>query len=265
MDLRLTGRRALITGGSRGIGKEIARRLAAEGVECVVCSRDTERARTAADEITAESGRRAHGEAVELSDAGSVRAMIARVHDRLGGVDILINSGSSVSGYVAEDFAHLTDEFVLSSFEEKFVGSLRCCREVVPFMRQQGWGSIVNICGHSARVAGWIAAGARNAAMVSLTKNLARELGPAGVRVNAIHPSTTVTETLEVRMQSLAGFRGVSLDDQMRHAIEESSIGRLVTAREVADAAVFLASPAAGGVTGEVLAVTGGAGRAIHY
>lgn len=265
MDLQIDGKRALVTGGSRGIGRQIARRLALEGATPVVCSRDRNRAEEAAAQLSEETGQRVMGAVVELRDPQSVKDMVTHVTAELGGVDILVNSGSSVSGYVAEDFENVTDEFISNAFDEKFLGSLRCAREVVPFMRDSGWGSIVNICGHSARVAGWIGAGARNAAMVALTKNLAVELGSSGIRVNAVHPSTTQTETLQDRMEALASWRGVAVEDQMKRVRAESALGRLVSAEEVANVAVFLGSPAAGGITGEVVAVTGGAGRSIHY
>lgn len=265
MDLQLTGRRALVTGGSRGIGREIAQVLGEEGAALVVTSRSLERAQLAATELTNQTGATVIGAQVELHDPSSVEQLVDLTRRELGGVEVLINSGASVSGYVAEDFEHLTDEFAMSAFDEKFLGSLRVSRHAVPLMDAAGWGTIVNICGHSARVAGWIAAGARNAAMVALTKNLAVELGSRNIRVNAIHPSTTQTESVELRMTALAEWKRTTVEDQFARIRNESSLGRLVTAREVANAAVFLASPASGGITGEVVAVTGGAGRAIHY
>ncbi len=117
--------------------------------------------------------------------------MVDAVAARFGGVDIVVNSGAEVSGNVPEDFAHITDELVLSSFEDKFIGILRVCRAAVPLMRAQKFGRIINLAGSTAREAGSISAGARNSAVVNLTKALSRELGRDGITVNAVHPFTT--------------------------------------------------------------------------
>jgi NAD(P)-dependent dehydrogenase (short-subunit alcohol dehydrogenase family) len=167
MDLALAGQRAIVTGGTGGIGIAIARQFALEGVRKAVCSRSLERATDAIASLdvpgAAELLRPAQ---VELKDPASVAAMVDSVAAEFGGVDIVVSSGSEVSGNVPEDFAHITDELVLSSFEDKFVGILRVCRGVVPLMRAQGYGRIINLAGSTAREAGSIAAGARNSAVV---------------------------------------------------------------------------------------------------
>ena len=265
MDLQLAGRRAIVTGGSTGIGLEIARRLALEGVDTAVCSRSLDRAADAIARMDVKEGGRLIPVQVELKDATSISAMVQRVADELGGVDILINSGAEVSGNAPEDFEHITDEFVLSSFEDKFVGILRMCREVVPHMRAAKFGRIVNIAGHTSREAGAISAGARNSAVVNLTKVLSLELGKDNITVNAVHPFTTVTENLTARLERMAARRGRTPEEHLAAISERTSIKRLVTAEEIAYFVTFMASPLSISLTGEVVALTGGVGDAVYF
>ena len=132
-------------------------------------------------------------------------------------------------------------------------------------MRTAGWGRIVNISGLSARRAGGISAGARNAAVVNLTKTLSGELGTEGINVNAIYPTLTITETLEERMANRAQAQGVSVETVLQQSAANTAIRRIVTAEEIAYVAAFLASPLAVGISGEVVAVTGGAGANVYY
>ena len=265
MDLALAGKRAIVTGGTGGIGIAIARHLALEGVRTAVCSRSPQRAADAIDSLGLGSDAELMPVQVELKDPASVAAMVAAVAAKWGGVDIVVNSAAEVSGHVAEDFEHVTDEFVLSSFEDKFVGILRVCRSAVPLMRAQKFGRIINLAGSTAREAGSISAGARNSAVVNLTKALSRELGRDGITVNAIHPFTTVTQNLGPRLQRMAERRDVSAGEHLQALSARTSLGRLVTAEEIADFVTFLASPRSVALTGEVLALTGGLGTSVYF
>jgi NAD(P)-dependent dehydrogenase (short-subunit alcohol dehydrogenase family) len=262
VDLGLSGKRAIVTGGSTGIGKAIVRALVAEGTNVAVTSRSAERAKAAIADI-AGPGQMVPIE-VEMRDADGVAGMVRAVTEQFGGVDILVNNAAVVSGNEPEDFDHVSEELVMTSFEEKFLGTLRACRAVVPFMRSQGFGRIVNIAGHKARESGAIAAGARNSAIAHLTRTLAVELGRSGITVNAVMPFTTVTETLESRMASVAARRGISTEEHLRRIAERTSLGRLVTAHEVAQFVTFMASPLSIAMTGETVALTGGVDRTIH-
>ena len=264
MDLQLAGKRAIVTGGSAGIGLRIARRLALEGVDTAVCSRSLDRAKAAIDAMEVSDGGRLLPVEVELKSATSISSMVEEVTAQFGGVDILVNSGAEVSGNLPEDFAHVTDEFVLSSFDDKYLGILRCLRAVVPGMREQQFGRIINIAGHTARVGGALSAGARNAAVVNLTKALSMELGRDGITVNAVHPFTTVTERLDSRLARMAARNERTPEEHLRVISSKTSLGRLVTADEIADFVAFLASPLSVALTGEVLALTGGVGDAVH-
>ena len=265
MDLALAGKRAIVTGGTGGIGIAIVRQLALEGVRTAVCSRSLDRAKDAIVSLGLGDSAELLPVEVQLKDPDSVSSMVAAVAAAWGGVDILVNSAAEVSGNVAEDFDHVTDEFVLSSFEDKFVGILRVARNVVPFMREQRFGRIINLAGSTARHAGSISAGARNSAVVNLTKAMAVELGKDGITVNAVHPFTTVTENLGPRLERMAARRDVSADEHLQKISASTSLGRLVTAAEVADFVTFLASPRSVSLTGEVLALTGGLGTNVYF
>jgi NAD(P)-dependent dehydrogenase (short-subunit alcohol dehydrogenase family) len=245
MDLELTGRRAIVTGGSRGIGRAIARALAAEGADVALVARDAEALERAAGELAAESGRRVIGVAADTGDDASVAAMVARVVAELGGVDILVNAAATPNrGRIGDDA--LEDEVNV-----KVRGYLRCARAVAPQMVDRGWGRIINISGLAARQTGSIVGSVRNVAVAAMSKNLADELGPSGINVTVVHPGLTRTERTP---DELAASVGPSV-----------SIGRIVTADEVAAVVAFLASPKSVALNGDPIVASGGVLGPIHY
>jgi NAD(P)-dependent dehydrogenase (short-subunit alcohol dehydrogenase family) len=148
--------------------------------------------------------------------------------------------------------------------------SVRCSRAVLPLMQSQRWGRIINISGANARNAGNLSGGARNGAMVHMTKTLAVQFGRLGITVNCIHPGTTRTERTPRLVAARAAELGVSAEEAERRDFAPDSprgnaICRMVDASEIAFLAVFLASEKAWAVTGELIAATGGAGRAAYY
>ena len=152
----------------------------------------------------------------------------------------------------------------------KYVGALRCARAAIPYLKQQGWGRIINISGTNARNAGNLSGGARNGSLVHFTKTLAVQLGRFGITVNCIHPGTTRTERTPRLLAARATELGISADDVEKSDFAHdsprgNSIGRMVDASEIAYLAVFLASDKAWAVTGELVVATGGAGRAVYY
>lgn len=265
MDLQLTGKRALITGGSRGLGKAIARQLAREGVDCVICARNEGPLQEAAQEIGKETGRRIVPLVADTSNAESIERLVSGTVEALGGVDILINNAARVAGSDPEDFWHVKDELILRDFQEKLLGYFRCARAVAPIMRDSGWGRIINLSGYAARSAGSVPAGARNASTVHMTKTLSMELGKFGITVNAIYPATTVTETFANRFGERARSQGKTIEEVMADMGKNNHIGRLVTAEEIAYVVAFLCSPLAVGVSGDVIAVSGGQGNGVYY
>jgi NAD(P)-dependent dehydrogenase (short-subunit alcohol dehydrogenase family) len=265
MDLKLAGRKALITGGSRGIGKAVTRALLAEGVDCVICGRSRESLEVAAKTLAEEAGRSVHAHVADVRDRRSLEALVEFAAERMGGIDILVNNAARVSGGEPEDFARVDEAMVLRDFEEKFLGYLRCSRLVAPYMQAKGWGRIINVSGYAARMAGNLSAGARNASVVHLTKSLSIELGKHGINVNAIYPGMTVTETLTARAAHMASQANRTPAEQLQLLAAQQAIGRLVDASEIAHVVAFLASPLAAGITGEAIAVTGGVGHHVTY
>ena len=265
MDLQLTGKRALITGGSRGIGKAIARSLALEGVDCAICGRTESTLTAAAEELARETGRKIVPLVADTKNVESIERLVADTVSALGGLDILVNNAARVSGGEPEDLNGVTDEMILSDFTEKYLGYFRCARAAAPHMREAGWGRIINISGMAARTAGGFSAGPRNVGTAHLTKNLSVELGPYGINVAGIYPAGTVTENVRARFAQRAEREGANVDDLLKQAGAANAIGRMVTAEEIAHVTAFLCSPLAAGITGEMIAVTGGAGRNVYY
>lgn len=266
MDLRLEGRRAIVTGGSRGIGRAVARRLAEEGVRCAICARTRAPLEAAATEITRATEVEVLPIVADVGDRASVEAFVQAAAERLGGLEIVVNAAARVGGSgVAEDLLGVSEDTIVSDFDEKFLGALRTTRAALPHLRRAGWGRIVNIGGLTARTAGSVTAGARNAALVHLTKTSADALGRDGITANVVHPSVTVTEGLDERLAARAEREQTSRDALMERLASSNAIGRLVTAEEVADVVVFLASPASVAITGESISVGGGAGASVSY
>lgn len=266
MDLELTGKVAVVTGGSRGIGKAIARELALEGVDVAIVARNPETLEATRRELADESGRRIEAFTVDTSNDESIRAMGKQVLAAFGKVDILVNSAAAPGGQqppprLAEiDTANFDGEM-----HTKVLGYLRCAREFVPSMRESGWGRIINISGLAARQTGTILGSVRNVSVVALSKNLADELGPHGINVNTVHPGTTRTERTEDVVAARAEATGQTTEEVLKQMADGNTIRHLVDAREVAYVVTFLCSPKSIAVNGDVIAAGGGALRAIHY
>src|SRR5512138_1104717 len=210
MDLQLTGKRALVTGGSRGIGKAVARVLAQEGADVALLARDAATLAAAAAELATATGRRVIGVRADTTSDEQVRAAVADAARQLGGtIDILVNAAAEPGGYAAPpQLADITGAFLHGELDTKVMGYIRCAREVAPGMRSSGWGRIVNISGLAARQAGNAVGSIRNVSVVALTKNLADELGPHGINVTVVHPGTTRTERTPAQIAARATAQG---------------------------------------------------------
>lgn len=265
MDLQLRGKKAVVTGGSRGIGKAIALRLAREGVDVAIGARSEGPLREAAAEIATETGRTILPIVCDTMDGTSVQRFMERAAAELGAIHILANSAARVGGAAGDVEAVAIDD-VIHDFEEKVIGYLRCAREAIPHMKAAGWGRIVNISGGSGRSPGTqISGGVRNAATVNMTKALANALGSYGVTVNAIYPGGTLTEVILEQRAEQARQRGVTLASLLEEQASRTLIKYLVTAEDIANVAVFLCSPLAIGITGEAIAVNGGGSPDVHF
>jgi NAD(P)-dependent dehydrogenase (short-subunit alcohol dehydrogenase family) len=266
MDLYLTGKRALVTGGSSGLGRAIVRQLALEGTRVTIAARDRQRLAAAAKELGEEVGASIFAAAVDTSDDASVSNLIETAVGEMGGLDILVNAAAKPGGQAAAPgLAGLTEEAFWEDINVKVLGYLRTAREAAPHMTAGGWGRIINISGLAARQTGSIIGSIRNVAVAALTKNLADELGSKGVNVTVVHPAYTRTERTPGRLAQIAARDGVSIEEAERRLGANSSIGRIVDAAEVADIVAFLASPRSAAITGDAIACGGGARGAIHY
>jgi NAD(P)-dependent dehydrogenase (short-subunit alcohol dehydrogenase family) len=259
MDLELTGRRAVVTGGSRGIGLAVGRALATEGADVALVARDKDALARAAGQVAAESGRHVIGVGADTGDDGSVAAMAEEVARQLGPADILVNAAATPNtGGFAEEA--LPDEINV-----KVQGYLRTARAFAPHMTGQGWGRIINIGGTAARQTGSVVGSVRNIAVAAMTKNLADELGPQGVNVVVVHPGLTVTEQTPELLTAAAAAQGTTVAEVRRAMDSVVSIGRLVTAAEVAAVVAFVASPKSVALNGDPVVASGGTRGAIHY
>jgi len=270
MELGLQGKHAIVTGGSRGIGKAIARELAREGVDLAIVARSREELEATARELATETSRRVLPLVADVTSRQQVDGVVARAAERLGGLHILVNSGSLPGGTATGPIETIVDEELLDDFNVKYVGALRCARAAIPYLKAQGWGRIINISGTNARNAGNLSGGARNVSLVHFTKTLAVQLGRHGITVNCIHPGVTRTERTPRLLAARAAELGIRPEDMEQRDFAQDSprgnaIGRMVDAAEIAYLAVFLASDKAWAVTGELVVATGGAGRAVYY
>ncbi len=267
MDLELKGKRALVTGGSRGIGKAIALALAQEGVQVALLARDAGALSSAAAEIAQSTGRKVAAISADTTSDAQVQRAVADAQQQLGGgIDILVNAAAEPAGFAAPPkLGEITTDYFHAEMDTKVMGYIRCAREVAAGMRTRGWGRIVNISGLAARQSGSAVGSIRNVAVAALTKNLADELGPAGINVTVVHPGLTRTERTAPLVQARATALGVSPTEVEAQMAAGNSINHLVDASEVAHVVVFLCSPKSRAINGDAIAVGGGAPRSIHY
>jgi NAD(P)-dependent dehydrogenase (short-subunit alcohol dehydrogenase family) len=266
LDLGLGGKRALITGGSRGIGKAIARTLLAEGASVTIAARDGQSLRSAAEELEPHCRTCIHWATFDALDNCSVEAMVAGTVERLGGLDIVVNAAAtpaSVGGSAGVEMVDTAD--LLADLDVKVLGYLRVARAAAPFIIANGWGRIINIGGLAVRSTGNYAGSIRNAGVVALTKCLADELAEHGVSVTAVHPGATRTERTPTRIAAKAAHDGVTTQQAERLLYGHTLLGRIVEVEEVAALVAFLASPLSAAINGDSLFAGGGARKTIHY
>ena len=248
MDLQLKDKTALVTGASMGIGRAIAKGLAAEGVRLCVAARRRELLDQVAAEIVAAGGARPEIVTVDIMDEGAPARLAAAAEKALGSIDILINcaGGSRPAIPVEAPESEWTEVMLLN-----FVRVRQLTHAVVPGMIRRKWGRIVNITGKS-EPDGLLSATPAKAAMHGWAKGLSREIGKHGITINSIPPGRIMSE--QIRRKYSPEFRA-------KQSAEEIPMGRYGEPEELAALAVFLASPVAGYITGAVLPVDGGLRR----
>jgi NAD(P)-dependent dehydrogenase (short-subunit alcohol dehydrogenase family) len=265
MDLELAGKTAIVTGGSRGIGKAIARELAGEGVDVAIVARSADALQVAAEELAEQTGRRIFAIVADTGSDESVKSMVQQAASALGRIDILVNCAAQPGGQAPPPkLEAITDDAFYSDVNVKVMGYLRCAREVAPHMLAHGWGRIINVSGLAARSTGSTIGSIRNVAVVALTKTLAAELGPRGINVTVVHPGLTRTEKTADVVAARAEREGISHPEAEKRMVN-NLVGRLIDARDIAHVVTFLASPKAVAINGDVIAAGGGVPGTIHY
>jgi NAD(P)-dependent dehydrogenase (short-subunit alcohol dehydrogenase family) len=268
VELNLTGKIAVVTGGSKGIGLATARTLRAEGAHVVVASRKS------SAELDALAGPGLVHVPADLTDPDAPAAVVAHAVDVFGGLDILVNNaGGPPPGVTLPRFSFLplTDADWREMFEFNLFSAVRTIRTAIPVMLERGGGSIVNVSSAVARQPGAMNAdyAAAKAALTNLTKTLSEEFAPQGVRVNTVSPGPVRTPWWTDEggaADVLAAAFGAERDAVLERVAPEAmalTTGRLLDPQEVADAIVLLASPRSASTTGADVIIDGGFHKAV--
>ena len=266
MDLELRGKKALVTGASRGIGYAIALELAKEGCAVAINGRNYQTLKEAANKIRAEVKRELgiEGHIVPISDDVSdptvVRSVIERAAAALRGIDLLVtNTGGPPSGA----FEEIPDEAWERAINSLLMAHVRLIRHALPYLRKSPTPSVLTITSYSVKqpIPRLVLSNSVRAATAALTKTLALELGHERIRFNSILPGWTATERVRELMEARAKAKGTTASDEIKKQSREIPLGRFAQPSEIAKAAVFLLSPAASYITGALLNVDGGVYR----
>jgi 3-oxoacyl-[acyl-carrier protein] reductase len=262
MDLQLKNKRALVCGSSRGLGYAIAHLLACEGCQVAINSRSQQGVSQAARKLAAET----HSEILPLAGdvcLAEVPAMlIERTVHSFGGLDLLVtNSAGPPSG----KFDTFDDEDWQQAIELSLISHVRMIRAALPHLRRSDCPSVVTMTSYAVKqpISNLVLSNSIRAATVGLTKSLSLELGSEGIRFNSILPGWTSTERVAELLSYRAKANGTTVEEETARQASESALGRLGKPEEVANAVVFLLSPAASYITGVMLTVDGGVTKGI--
>lgn len=252
MENLLNGKVALVTGGTKGIGKAIADKLSSEGAEVVVTAR------------TATAGQQGHHFiAADLTDKNAAALIAGEISARYGRLDIIVNNaGANLSP--GGGFNMLSDEHWQNDWELNFLSVVRLNKELLPFMIRQHSGTVINISTGAAKQPIWemtMSYSSAKAALNAYSKALASELGPKGIRVNVVSPGVVRTPLMLEFIDQLAASSGITAEDAFNTVMDKVGVplGRMADPEEIADLVAFLASSNARYITGSNYVVDGGA------
>jgi 3-oxoacyl-[acyl-carrier protein] reductase len=263
MELGLKGKTVLVTGGSKGIGRATARAMAAEGARVMICSRSSPALEEAAGAIRRDTGQAVETVAADLSRLEGVESAAAATIQRLGRLDVLVNNAGAIKG---GDFLAIPDEEWMTGWSLKLLGYIRMARTVLPQMRTQGGGRIVNVVGMAARnpATTYMMGGAANAALINFTKALADLGAPSNILVTAVSPGPVKTDRWDSLQRQQAAAAGKDLETFVKEQNRTFPLGRIALPEEVADLVCFLASDRASFLTGIAITVDGGMSRGVY-
>lgn len=247
----------LVTGGSGGLGKALARTFVAQGFRVVIAARDEAKLKLTAAEI-ASNDRQVLPLPCDVTDREQVKRLAARIAAEVGTVEILINNAGIAR---AVKFADMPDELWDDTLATNLTGAYNCCKAFLPGMIFSGWGRIINIASTTAKV-GYSHVTAYSASkhgLLGLTRSLALETAPRGVTVNAICPGYIDDERTHENAQLMAAKTGKSTQEILRLFAASAPQNRLISPNEVASLALLIASEKLAGMTGQAINVDGGA------
>lgn len=259
MQLGLKDKVVIVTGGTRGIGADVARGFAEEGARVAICARTQADLDARSAEIARATGAAVIGVSVDLSRRGEPERLVEHVVKQFGRLDVLVNSAGVAPGGNIEE---LSDDDWERGIQLKLLGLVRCTRAAIPVMRRQGGGRIVNVVGNDGvKCAYWeIVPAICCAAELIFTATLAEEYGPEGIYVNAVNPGPVETGLMRGLFEQVARRRGLSVQEVVDAHVESIplKLGRIAEPREVTDVVLFLASDRASFVNGVSVNVDGG-------
>lgn len=263
MDLGLSGKRALICGGSSGLGRAVATALVAEGAHVALLSRDAVKLQAVADDLNTMGPGRAMIASANLADHASLLAAVDVAEAALGGpIQILLNN---TGGPPPSGVSGLEPDLWRTQFEAMVLSIFRLTDRVLPGMKAMGWGRILNVASITVvePVASLGVSNTLRASVVAWAKTLAGEVAPHGITVNTLLPGRIDTPRIERLDAARAAANGIAPDQARAEAVASIPVGRLGTPEEFGAVAAFLASPQAAYVTGSLIRLDGGAVRAI--
>ncbi|HWG89459.1 MAG TPA: SDR family oxidoreductase [Candidatus Thermoplasmatota archaeon] len=257
MDLGLKGKRAIVMGGSEGLGKASAVALARDGASVVICARREEPLRATVAELQKLTPGKVKGVRADVASASDLACLFEEAVAEMGGLDILVtNSGGPPPGF----FMDFDDRAWQDAFNLVVMSNVRAIRLAIPHLERAGGGSIVNIVSTSVKqpIQNLVLSNSLRMAVVGLAKTLAQQYAPKGIRVNNVLPGSMATARIHKLTENRAAQRGIPFEQAWKEREKEVPMGRIGDPMDLGNAVAFLASPAAGYVTGATLQVDGG-------
>jgi NAD(P)-dependent dehydrogenase (short-subunit alcohol dehydrogenase family) len=257
MDLHLSDKHILITGGSKGIGLACAQGFLAEGARVSLVSRDSAHLEAARAQLQATfPAERIHTVAANLRDASAALAALDSAEAAFGPVDVLVNSAGAAKRTPAPE---LTPEAFADAMQAKYFTTIHMITPCIQRMAARGQGAVVNVVGNGGKVASPIhlPGGAANAALMLVSAGFAAAYGAQGIRVNAVNPGLTLTGRLQEGIAADARLKGIGTEEAMAQAVAKIPLGRMAEPEEIANAVLFLASSKASYVTGICMSMDG--------